>query len=135
MERNTSLFKIATGWSEDAARQDVGALQVYLQRAVVARISHAREWLDVNTERFHAENADLRVLKRTFEVLSDNLRSSIQLCRSECNSCRLPCILSKGHDASSHDCRTSHACLELCEYDNEHEGEVLCQLPYVLEFH
>jgi hypothetical protein len=110
-ERQKALTELIDNWKPDAARHNVGELEIY------------------NTERFPQTNADVRALKRTFDEVCNNLQSGVQLCRIDCASCRLPCLLIRHHEGVGHDCGTSHRCLDSCEFTNEHEDNVLCGLP------
>lgn len=128
-DRRSSLLELTKKWHSEAARQDVEQLILHLQEVVDVRIAYVKTWLTVNTERFPEGNADIRSLKRSFEESCDSLRSSVLLCRADCGSCRLPCLLIKHHEGATHDCGTSHQCLDRCEFMSEHEEPVPCGLP------
>lgn len=132
-DRQATLYRLLASWHSEPARQDVKELVRHLEHLVQARTTHVGEWLTSNTSRFQADNPDIRGLKRDFERLSEALKANTQLCLMECNSCRLPCLRSKSHEAFEHECGTSHECTEACDFLNDHEEDGLdqekCGLP------
>ncbi|KAG8946051.1 hypothetical protein FRC03_001516 [Tulasnella sp. 419] len=121
-------------WRPEAAREDINKLTRYLEDCVTARIGHVRTWIDSNISRFPAESPDIRSLRVILADSEDLLRASVQLCQVDCNRCHLPCLYPKGHNLQSHDCQTSHQCLEKCAYASEHidvdedEDDTFCGL-------
>ncbi|KAG8903576.1 hypothetical protein FRB99_003127, partial [Tulasnella sp. 403] len=71
-------------WKPDASRHSVQELQEHLKDIADLRLAHVRVWLDVNTQRFPVDNADIRGLRRLFDDTSAALLSNIQLCLAEC---------------------------------------------------
>jgi hypothetical protein len=96
-----------TEWTSDLAQ--------YLTRLVDLRAAHVDKWLKSNVQRFQAGNASIEELRRTFDNAVIDLRSSVQLCRSQCGNCKLFCIQSRLH-VGSHDCLTSHECIHDCTF-------------------
>ncbi|KAG8984733.1 hypothetical protein FRB93_006355 [Tulasnella sp. JGI-2019a] len=130
-ERQDGLQQLLVSWRPEPARNDMAELKQHLQTIVEARVMHVHSWLASNISRFQADNADIRALKREHEELSESLRANAQPCFAECSSCRLPCLLIKSHESQDHDCNTSHECLEICEFPNDHDSEDPedCSLP------
>ncbi|KAG9021852.1 hypothetical protein FRB95_001259 [Tulasnella sp. JGI-2019a] len=132
-ERQEGLQQLLVSWHREPARNDIAELKQHLQTIVQARVTHVDSWLASNISRFQADNADIRALKREHEELSESLRANAQPCFAECSSCRLPCLLVKSHESQDHDCNTSHECLEICEFLDDHdefsEDKENCNLP------
>lgn len=113
----------------DPARGTVDEVEAYLSDLATSRIAHVEKWIEQNLSRFPADNSDIRNLKRDFRDLAERLRNAVRLCPAQCNTCQLRCMLNLSHQHQSHDCRTSHVCITPCEYAEEHDRQVLCQLP------
>ncbi|EKM59289.1 uncharacterized protein PHACADRAFT_87023 [Phanerochaete carnosa HHB-10118-sp] len=109
------------GWTD--------GLDQYLEGCVKTRIEDVQYWLDVNTTRFSSDATTFQALRRQFETLAVALRAGVQLCKLQCAECQLYCIKSR-HHASGHDCGTSHRCMHICAFPDEHAGEnSACGLP------
>lgn len=128
-ERAAALSCLVKDWNPNAARQSSSELVQHLQDVAERRISTARKWMQENIARFPEDNADMRALKRRFEDLSDTLQANIQLCLAECALCRLRCMSNRSHGNQDHDCGTSHRCIDLCDYSDDHDSEECCGLP------
>ncbi|KAG9047676.1 hypothetical protein FS837_001752 [Tulasnella sp. UAMH 9824] len=128
-ERERALASLLEDWGVDPARGAVDEVATYLNNLATSRIAHVEKWIEQNLSRFPADNSDIRNLKRDFKDLAERLRNAVRLCPAQCNSCQLQCMLNLSHQQQSHDCRTSHTCITPCEYAEEHDGPVLCQLP------
>ncbi|KAG8921722.1 hypothetical protein FRC02_012397, partial [Tulasnella sp. 418] len=130
-DRAAPLATIINKWRPDAARYDVDELSDYLDNLVSARLHHVHEWVKSNISRFSADSADIRSFKAAVDDSEELLKAGVQICRVDCSSCRLPCLLPKAHDSKDHNCQTSHKCLESCEYAEEHteDDETICSLP------
>ncbi|KAG8991998.1 hypothetical protein FRB94_012099 [Tulasnella sp. JGI-2019a] len=132
-ERQDGLRQLLMSWHPDPARKDIGELKQHLQTIVNSRVIHVDSWIASNISRFQTDNADIRSLKRDYEELSESLKANAQPCFMGCSSCRLPCLLIKSHDSQNHDCNTSHKCLEICEFPDDHdelsEEDETCSLP------
>ncbi|KAG8901723.1 hypothetical protein FRC00_005050 [Tulasnella sp. 408] len=130
-ERERALASLLEDWGVDPARGAVDEVATYLNDLATSRIAHVEKWIEQNLSRFPADNSDIRNLKRDFKDLAERLRNAVRLCPAQCNTCQLQCMLNLSHQHQSHDCRTSHMCITPCEYAEEHDGPVLCQLPVV----
>lgn len=101
----------------------------YLQGLADIRIQYVRNWLRENTRRF-GDKTEITSVVRRFEGLSKELKAAIMLCGISCSSCGLLCIEQKYHNGR-HDCKTSHQCYKLCEFEKQHEDAVpQCDMPY-----
>lgn len=156
--RESMLATLVSDWSEAPHNrhrlQDdewTSELSIHLDKLADLRIAHVNEWISVNLARFKAEHADVEALRRAVNTAAIELRlekmtylhflllaqfcrrSNVQLCKAKCSSCHLFCVKSRYHGRDdSHDCSTSHECPILCEYDNEHEGNIPpCGFPCV----
>jgi len=109
----------------------LAAFNQYLQTLVDARVHQVRTWLEQNTERYR-ENAEVQLLYRQFEELTKELKGGLALCGVQCAECNLLCINGRQHNGS-HDCNTSHKCIQLCEFIDQHETNAsvpICEMPY-----
>ncbi|KAG8215117.1 hypothetical protein J3R82DRAFT_8568 [Butyriboletus roseoflavus] len=132
MNRDEVLDALLTEWDEFESRQLVPDTQwaeelaQYLEDLAEMRINHIRAWVKSNLTRFQGSHASVIELQRTLESAVIDLKSSVQLCRVQCASCQLFCIQNRLHDGA-HDCKTTHACMQSCEYcgeaDELEEGE------------
>jgi len=120
-DRELRLETLRESWDQTDARQHVddsewvSDLTQYLNHLVDLRAARVDKWLKSNTQRFHAWNASIEELRRTFDSAIIDLRASVQLCRSQCTTCNLFCIQSRLHEGS-HDCLTSHDCIHACTF-------------------
>ena len=118
-EREHHLSILRDSWDEFGTRQHVddskwtSNLVRHLTRLVNLRVAHVEKWLKSNIQRFQAENASIKDLRRTLDSEADKLRASIQLCKSRCATCNLLCIQNPFHEGG-HDCLTSHKCVHNC---------------------
>ncbi|KIO18763.1 hypothetical protein M407DRAFT_224787 [Tulasnella calospora MUT 4182] len=128
-ERERALASLLEAWGVDPARGTVDEVATHLNDLASSRITHVEKWIEQNLSRFPADNSDIRNLKRDFKDLAERLRNALRLCPAQCNTCQLQCMLNLSHQHQSHDCRTSHMCITPCEYAEEHDRPVLCQLP------
>ncbi|KIO19084.1 hypothetical protein M407DRAFT_44020, partial [Tulasnella calospora MUT 4182] len=128
-ERAAALSRLVKDWNPNAARQSTSELVQHLQDVAERRIATAGKWMQENVSRFPEDNADMRALKRRFEDLSEALQANIQLCLAECASCSLRCMSNRSHANEGHDCGTSHQCIDLCDYPDDHYTEESCGLP------
>ena len=109
-----------TEWTE--------GLSQYLEDIATLRIDRVREWLNQNLSRFQAGHASIEELRRTFEGAIVDLKSNVQLCKSQCASCRLLCVQSRFHDGP-HACGTNHLCIHECDFCQEPKE---CGMTWVL---
>jgi hypothetical protein len=120
-DREFCLGTLRGSWDRTNTRQHVddsewiANLAQYLIHLVDLRIARVEKWLKSNTQRFQAGNASIEELRRTFESAVVDLRTSVQLCRSQCAICKLFCVRSRLHQ-DSHDCLTSHECIHDCTF-------------------
>ena len=129
--REEALHALVTEWDEFDSRQLIPDAQwaqeltQHLEELVEMRIDHVRAWVESNLVRFQAGHASVMELQRTLESAVIDLKSSVQLCRMQCQSCQLFCIRNRFHE-DAHECKTTHTCTQSCEYcaeAGEHEGE------------
>ncbi|KAI0062821.1 hypothetical protein BV25DRAFT_1885018 [Artomyces pyxidatus] len=52
---------------------------------------------------------------RKFDAAIVDLKSNVQLCKSQCTSCHLLCVQSRQHDGEHH-CQTDHKCTHACSF-------------------
>jgi hypothetical protein len=115
------LETLRESWDQTKTRQNVDDsewivdLAQYLAHLVDLRVVQVEKWLNSNTQRFQARNAGIDELCRTFEGAVADLRASVQLCKSQCTSCKLFCVRSRLHEGS-HDCLTNHECIHDCTF-------------------
>lgn len=135
-DRQEALRQLLFSWRPEPARHDPKELSQHMQEPAHTRLTHVASWIASNIARFQADNADIRALRREFEALSEILKANAQPCLMECSVCRLPCLLIKSHELQDHDCSTSHKCLEVCEFIDDHDelddDQESCGLPYVV---
>lgn len=108
----------------------LAAFNQHLQTLVDARIHQVRTWLEENTERYR-ENAEVQSLYRQFEELTKELKGGLALCGVQCVECSLLCINGRQHNGP-HNCNTSHKCIRLCEFIDQHEQNTpvpICEMP------
>ena len=133
MSREDVLHALVTEWDESQvdSRQLVPDAQwaqelaQYLEDLVERRIDHVRAWVKSNLTRFQAGHASVVELQRALESAVIDLKSGVQLCQMQCESCQLFCIRDRSHDGA-HDCKTTHACTQSCTYCvevGEHDRE------------
>jgi hypothetical protein len=117
--RERRLETLRESWDKTNARQRIDDsewitdLAKYLTYLVELRAARVDKWLKSNTQRFQAGNASIEELRRTFDNAVIDLRASVQLCRSQCSTCKLFCVRGRLHEGS-HDCITSHECVHDC---------------------
>jgi len=132
MTREEVLHALVIEWDEFDSRRLVPdtewaqELAQHLEDLAEMRSDHVRAWVKSNLVRFQAGHASVMELQRTLETAVIDLKSSVQLCRMQCESCQLVCIQNRFHE-DTHDCKTQHTCTQLCEYcaeaDDEGEGK------------
>ncbi|KDQ06301.1 hypothetical protein BOTBODRAFT_60673 [Botryobasidium botryosum FD-172 SS1] len=130
-----SLLELRNSWSSGFSIRHtmvdtewIKHLTSFLQDLAQRRIQHVRDWVTANVFRFPEDNSDIRNLQRAFQNGMMELQASIELCGSVCGSCNLLCVQEKRH-GSSHDCSTSHRCVQECDFDHDDEGVYNCGLP------
>jgi hypothetical protein len=120
-DRELHLETLRDSWDRTNTRQHVddsewiADLAQYFTHLVDLRTARVANWLKSNTQRFHAGNASIEELRRTFDSAVIDLRASVQLCRSQCANCKLFCVQSRVHEGG-HDCLTSHECIHDCTF-------------------
>ncbi|PSR93746.1 hypothetical protein PHLCEN_2v4641 [Hermanssonia centrifuga] len=134
-KQDECLVSLQTFWDKYKTRfeevdvQWVKGLEGHLNELAQYRVGHVQKWLDINRSRFQANITEFEVVLRSFETLSVNLKSGLQLCKMQCAECQLFCLHSRHHDGP-HNCRTSHMCPHNCHYTDEHmDTEESCGLP------
>jgi hypothetical protein len=88
----------------------------YLTHLVDLRVTHVKNWLESNVQRFDGVHASIEELHRTFNSAVIDLRASVEICRSQCSSCSLICVRSNRSHKDGHDCSTNHRCIHRCSF-------------------
>jgi hypothetical protein len=138
IDREEALDNMIKEWDAVDSRQLVpdtqwlDELAQYLEDLAEMRIDHVRLWAKSNLMRFQTGHASVTELQRALESAVIDLKSSVQLCRTQCASCQLLCIRDRFHEGA-HDCKTTHTCMQYCEYCAEvgelgEEGEKKCTM-------
>ena len=138
------LATLRESWDLTNQRQHVddstwhSDLSQHLTHLIDLRVVHVESWLESNLQRFEGDHASIEELRRTFGNAVIDLRASVELCRSQCDSCNLICVrssrLHRDEDDQSHDCMTNHTCIRdctFCERDSLHTKRP-CGQTYVL---
>ncbi|KAJ7696454.1 hypothetical protein B0H17DRAFT_398658 [Mycena rosella] len=106
-----------------------GLAQFLLDRAEM-RIDYVFHWIQSNLARFKSNHANMDLLRRDFDSGAVDLRANVEICRMQCGSCHLLCLLSRRHGPDiPHDCRTSHNCPHPCGFSEEHIQPEKCGYP------
>ncbi|KDQ16740.1 hypothetical protein BOTBODRAFT_53828 [Botryobasidium botryosum FD-172 SS1] len=128
------LSKLRESWSFHAPMRQtmpdtdwIKQLALHLQVLTQERIQHVRNWITTNISRFSEDNAEIRNLQRAFQDGIVEIQGNIELCGSVCAFCSLLCVQGKQHE-DSHDCGTSHNCVQNCEFDHDEELLYSCCL-------
>ena len=122
-DREHHLSILRDSWDRSGSRQHINDsewtsdLVQHLTRLVDLRVAHLNKWLESNIQRFKAEHPCIEDLCRTFNSAVIDLRTGIQLCKSQCADCDLSCIQSRFHEGD-HNCLTSHECVHDCTFCN-----------------
>lgn len=113
-------------------------LSTHLAQLAESRIHYVRTWLDKNLEKFQdgksqaTAQTSITALHRLFDATVLDLKGNVELCKQQCSSCQLPCLLSRRHEDKSHNCLTSHKCPQQCEFGEDHPEELkICGYPCV----
>ncbi|KAJ6519102.1 hypothetical protein C8R45DRAFT_950246 [Mycena sanguinolenta] len=136
-EQQNVLATLQKSWDRFDARHQMSeaewitGLSRFLLDLAEMRIEHVFHWIKSNLARFKSNHASMDLLRRDFDSGAVDLRSNVEICRMQCASCHLQCILSRRHGADiAHDCRTSHNCPHPCEFEEEsHAGSEHCGYP------
>ena len=129
------LIDLLQSWSPNPPRQWihdsewVAELVKYLNGLADLRINHVRSWLDCNLARFEGGHAAIQDIRRRFDNMVIELRTSVQLCGSQCASCNLLCIRSRLHEGD-HNCNTDHKCASVCGFCEDEPRP--CSTRYVI---
>ena len=116
------LATLRESWDRVNQRQRVddstwhSELAQYLAHLVNIRVAHVESWLESNVQRFEGNHASIEELRRTFGNAVIDLRASVELCRSQCDSCNLVCVRSSRVHGDGHDCLTNHKCIHDCAF-------------------
>ncbi|KAH7907394.1 hypothetical protein BJ138DRAFT_1014577, partial [Hygrophoropsis aurantiaca] len=132
--REAALATLREAWDRYSSRQMLPdadwteELSLHLESLVDMRIDHVREWVALNLSRFQSGHASIEELRRTLENATVDLKTSVQLCRTQCGDCHLLCVQSRLHEGQHH-CQTSHQCIHVCDFCDEPLGErKLCSM-------
>ncbi|KAI9444004.1 hypothetical protein H4582DRAFT_2189914 [Lactarius indigo] len=116
------LATLRESWDLANRRQHVddstwhSELAQYLTHLVDLRVAHVESWLESNIQRFQGSHASIEELRRTFGNAVIDLRASVELCRSQCDSCTLVCVRGGRLHRDGHDCLTNHKCIHDCTF-------------------
>lgn len=128
------LAKLRESWGTSTPRQSMhdsdwtSKLASHIEELINLRVNHVRLWLDSNLQRFQADHATISDLHRRFDDMVIEMKMNARLCRAQCASCHLLCVLNRFHEGD-HSCETTHACLYNCRFC---EGDSrTCSIPYV----
>ncbi|KAJ7251441.1 hypothetical protein C8J57DRAFT_674909 [Mycena rebaudengoi] len=129
----TTLATLQDAWDQFDNRHHwtenewAAELDVYLTNLVELRIQHVFDWISSNLSRFTVSHANMELLLRDYDVAKVDLKSNVEICRMQCSSCDLLCLLSRRHGSNTpHDCRTSHLCPRACDFGEEHDTDIIC---------
>ncbi|KAJ7252459.1 hypothetical protein C8J57DRAFT_1519796 [Mycena rebaudengoi] len=123
-ERQPMLSTLQMTWDRFDKRHQTpdsdwtAGLATYLMDLAEMRISHVFHWIKSNLSRFKSNHANMDILRRDFESGAVDLKSNVEICRMQCATCELLCLLDRRHDAP-HDCMTSHDCTHPCDLDEK----------------
>jgi hypothetical protein len=126
------LVALLESWVPSAPRQFmpdsefVAELKKRLNDLIDWRINHVRSWLDCNLARFQSGHAAIEDLRRRFDNMVIEMKTSVQLCGAQCASCHLLCVRSRLHEGD-HSCNTDHKCAFNCGFC---EDDKLCSTRY-----
>jgi len=116
------LATLRESWDLTNQRQQVddstwhSDLAQYLTHLVDLRVAHVENWLESNVQKFEGSHASIEELRRTFGNAVIDLRASVELCWSRCDSCNLVCVQSSRLHIDGHDCLTNHKCIHDCTF-------------------
>lgn len=135
-ERKTIMSTLQKSWDQFDARHQAsdvewtaGLAQFLLDRAE-SRIEYVFNWIKSNLSRFTSNHANMDLLRRDFDSGAVDLRSNVEICRMQCASCNLLCLLSRRHETDEpHDCQTKHDCPHPCDFGEEHTELAQCGYP------
>jgi hypothetical protein len=102
-------------------------LGAFLDGLVESRVNHVQFWLNCNLARFEGGHAAIEDLRRRFDNMVIELRTNVQFCGAQCESCNLLCIRSRLHEGK-HNCNTNHECVHNCEFCEDEPGP--CRTRY-----
>ncbi|KAF7370371.1 VWFA domain-containing protein [Mycena sanguinolenta] len=133
-EQQNILATLQQSWNRFDARHQmseaewIAGLSHFLLDLAELRIEYVFHWIKSNLARFKSNHANMDLLRRDFDSGAVDLRSNVEICRMQCASCHLQCILGRRHGADvAHDCLTSHNCPHPCEFGKEsHAGSEHC---------
>ncbi|KAI0280129.1 hypothetical protein BGY98DRAFT_965783 [Russula aff. rugulosa BPL654] len=115
------LAALREAWGRSTPRQSMqdsewtSELAAHINRLMDLRVAHVRLWLDTNLQRFQAGHAIIDDLRRRFESMVIEMKTNARLCRVQCASCHLLCVLNRLHEGD-HSCETTHTCAYNCRF-------------------
>ncbi|KAJ7016426.1 hypothetical protein C8F04DRAFT_981687 [Mycena alexandri] len=135
-ERQNFLAELEQSWDQFELRHQtpeadwIAGLSRFLLDRAEMRIEYVFHWIKSNLARFKSNNANMDVLRRDFDSGAVDLRANVEICRMQCASCNLLCLLGRRHGTDTpHDCGTSHHCPHPCEFEYEHAELEKCGYP------
>ncbi|KAF9525383.1 hypothetical protein CPB83DRAFT_772200, partial [Crepidotus variabilis] len=127
MERDNCLVAVCQRWDNYHLRASmnekewVQGLSEYIGLVVDARVRHVQAWISKNLEGFDkTQHASITALERSLDANVINVKANTELCKQQCGSCQLLCLLNRRHDNRDHNCLTSHKCDHACEFTDGH---------------
>lgn len=136
LDVETHLAALREAWGVGTPRQSVhdsewtSELAAHINGLIDLRVKHVRLWLDSNLQRFQAGHAIIDDLRRRFESMVIEMKTHSQLCRAQCASCHLFCVLNRSHEGV-HSCETTHTCVYSCGFCGG--DPKTCGIPYVVK--
>ncbi|KAF7356382.1 VWFA domain-containing protein [Mycena venus] len=135
-ERQNIMATLQKSWDQFGARHQmseaewIAGLSLFLLERAEMRIKYVFHWIGSNLARFKSNHANMDLLRRDFDSGAVDLRSNVEICRMQCASCDLLCLLGRRHDTDApHDCQTSHKCPHPCDFGDEHAEPENCGYP------
>lgn len=131
------LATLRKSWGTSTPRQSMhdsewtSNLETHINGLIDLRVNHVLLWLDSNLQRFQAGHATINNLRRIFDDMVIEMKMNVRLCRAQCTSCHLLCVLNRLHEGD-HNCENTHRCVYNCKFCGE--DPKACGIPYVLGY-
>ncbi|KAF8216790.1 hypothetical protein K438DRAFT_1797846 [Mycena galopus ATCC 62051] len=135
-EQQNIMVALQKSWDRFGARHQmseaewIAGLSRFLLDSAETRIEYVFHWIKSNLARFKSNHANMDLLRRDFDSFAVDLRSNVEICRMQCASCHLQCLLGRRHGTDTpHDCQTSHKCPHPCDFRDGHVESEQCGYP------
>jgi hypothetical protein len=115
------LATLRESWGTGPPRQTMhdaewtSKLAGYINGLIDLRVNHVRLWLDSNLQRFQSGHTTIDDLRRRYDSMVIEMKTNTRLCRAQCASCHLFCVLNRLHEGD-HSCETTHTCVYNCNF-------------------